>query len=144
MDIMTGVGLVSGIIVVAVMMLMGGDLHMFISEHGLIIIFGGSICATLIGMVQMFANMTDPAKLGPFMATALLATLYGALIANLFCLPIADKLHGKLLDEETNRTLIIDGILMIRDSKSPTLVREMLLAYLPEKHRDEEGEPVPA
>ena len=99
---------------------------------------------TLIGMVQMFANMTDPSKLGPFMATALLATLYGALVANLFCLPIADKLHGKLLDEETNRTLIIDGILMIRDSKSPTLVREMLLAYLPEKHREEEGEPVPA
>jgi chemotaxis protein MotA len=92
----------------------------------------------------MFANMTDPSKLGPFMATALLATLYGALVANLFCLPIADKLHGKLLDEETNRTLIIDGILMIRDSKSPTLVREMLLAYLPEKHRHAEGEPVPA
>src|SRR5256885_12291445 len=99
---------------------------------------------TLIGMVQMFANMTDPSKLGPFMATALLATLYGALVANIFCLPIADKLHGKLLDEETNRTLIIDGILMIRDSKSPALVREMLLAYLPEKHRQEEGEPVPA
>lgn len=73
---------------------------------------------TLIGMVQMFANMTDPSKLGPFMATALLATLYGALVANLFCLPIADKLHGKLLDEETNRTLIIDGILMIRDPRA--------------------------
>ena len=99
---------------------------------------------TLIGMVQMFANMTDPSKLGPYMAVALLATFYGAAVANLFCLPIADKLHGKLLDEETNRTLIIDGILMIRDSKSPTLVREMLLAYLPEKHREEEGEPVPA
>src|SRR6266581_3642340 len=195
MDIMTSVGLVSGIIVVTVMVLMGGDLHMFISEHAIIIIFGGSISATLIrfplsailhglplggkyaftmsrktarelvdelahldegakiyraigdcapafgmvgtlvGMVQMFANMTDPSKLGPFMATALLATLYGALVANLFCLPIADKLHGKLLDEETNRTLIIDGILMIRDSKSPTLVREMLLAYLPENQR---------
>ncbi|RTE88588.1 MULTISPECIES: MotA/TolQ/ExbB proton channel family protein [Bradyrhizobium] len=99
---------------------------------------------TLLGMVQMFSNMSDPSKLGPFMATALLATLYGAVVANLVCLPIADKLHGKLLDEETNRTLIIDGILMIRDSKSPTLVREMLLAYLPEKHRDTEGEPVPA
>ena len=99
---------------------------------------------TLIGMVQMFANMTDPSKLGPFMATALLATLYGALVANLFCLPIADKLHVKLVGEEINRTLIIDGILMIRDSKSPALVREMLLAYLPEKHRHEEGEPVPA
>jgi chemotaxis protein MotA len=99
---------------------------------------------TLLGMVQMFANMTDPSKLGPFMAVALLATLYGALVANLICLPIADKLHGKLVDEEVNRTLIIDGILMIRDSKSPTLVREMLLAYLPEKHRHEEGELAPA
>jgi chemotaxis protein MotA len=99
---------------------------------------------TLIGMVQMFSNMSDPSKLGPFMAVALLATLYGALVANLVCLPLADKLHVKLIDEETNRTLIIDGILMIRDSKSPALVREMLLAYLPEKHRETEGEPVPA
>jgi chemotaxis protein MotA len=51
-----------------------------------------------------------------------------------------------LADEEINRTLIIDGILMIRESKSPTLVREMLLAYLPEKHRGDEAEaePVPA
>src|SRR3954467_2854052 len=48
MDIMTGVGLVSGIIVVAIMVLMGGDLHMFISEHAMIIIFGGSIAATMI------------------------------------------------------------------------------------------------
>src|SRR3954463_7202329 len=100
---------------------------------------------TLIGMVQMFANMTDPSKLGPFMATALLATLYGALLANILCLPLADKLHLKLVDEEVNRTLIIDGVLMIREAKSPTLVREMLLAYLPEKHRHEdEPEPVPA
>jgi chemotaxis protein MotA len=257
MDIMTGVGLVAGMAVIATMVLLGGDLHMFISEHAVIIIFGGSAAATmirfplsvlmhglplgmkfaftmsrlsahdlvdelariaeiarkqgpvglekvetdepflakgiryvadgydldfirdnlerdrdnflmhlnegskiyravgdcapafgmigtLIGMVQMFSNMSDPSKLGPFMATALLATLYGALVANLLCLPIADKLHGKLIDEETNRTLIIDGILMIRDSKSPTLVREMLLAYLPEKHRHAEGEPVPA
>jgi chemotaxis protein MotA len=100
---------------------------------------------TLIGMVQMFANMTDPSKLGPLMAVALLATFYGAAVANLVCLPLADKLHLKLVDEEINRTLIIDGIMMIREAKSPTLVREMLLAYLPEKHRhQDEPEPVPA
>src|SRR6202162_3842379 len=68
---------------------------------------------TLIGMVQMFANMTDPSKLGPFMAVALLATLYGAVVANILCLPIADKLHGKLNDGEVNRTLIIDGVVML-------------------------------
>ncbi len=198
MDIATSLGLVAGAAVVATLMLMGGDLRMFVSDHAVIIIFGGSFSATLtkgirfvadgydaefirdnlerdrdnflthldegqkiyravgdcapafgmigtlVGMVQMFANMTDPSKLGPFMATALLATLYGAVVANLMCLPIADKLHLKLVDEEINRTLIIDGVLMMRDSKSPTLVREMLLAYLPEKHRHEEPEPVPA
>ena len=48
MDIMTSVGLVCGIIVVATMMLLGGDLHLFVSEHAVIIIFGGSIAATMI------------------------------------------------------------------------------------------------
>src|SRR5262249_58824706 len=57
---------------------------------------------TLIGMVQMFANMTDPSKLGPLMAVALLATFYGAPLANLLCLPIAAKLHLKLVHEQVN------------------------------------------
>jgi chemotaxis protein MotA len=48
MDIMTSVGLISGIIVIAIMVFMGGDLHMFVSEHAMIIIFGGSIAATMI------------------------------------------------------------------------------------------------
>src|SRR5689334_1870961 len=257
MDIATGLGLLAGAVVLSTLILMGGDLRMFLDTHAAIVIFGGSFAATLIrfplssifhglplgakfaftmrritqrelvdeiaglaeiarkqgplglekvevedpylakgirfvadgydaefirdnlerdrdnflthldegqkiyravgdcapafgmvgtliGMVQMFANMTDPSKLGPFMAVALLATLYGAVLANIICLPIADKLHGKLVDEEINRTLIIDGVLMIRDSKSPTLVREMLVAYLPEKHRSEEPEPMAA
>ncbi len=260
MDIATGLGLVAGTVVIATLIMMGGDFRMFYDIHAIIIIFGGSFAATLIrfplaamlhglplgirfafslrstgtrelvdqlaglaevarktgpvglekmipedaflakgvrfvadgydadfirdnlerdrdnflthldegqkiyraigdcapafgmigtliGMVQMFANMTDPSKLGPYMAVALLATFYGAAVANLFCLPIADKLHLKLVDEEINRTLIIDGVLMIREAKSPTLVREMLLAYLPEKHRhqdEDEEEPVPA
>jgi chemotaxis protein MotA len=95
---------------------------------------------TLLGMVQMFSNMEDPSKLGPFMAVALLATLYGALLANLICLPIADKLHVKLEEEEISRTLILDGILQIREAKSPALVREMLIAYLPDHHRAEMAE----
>src|SRR3954466_5497282 len=258
MDIATGVGLVAGVIVIATLILMGGDFRMFYDIHAIIIIFGGSIAATLIrfplvammhglplgmrfafslrstssrelvdelaglaeiarksgpiglekimpedpflakgirfvadgydadfirdnlerdrdnflthldegqkiyraigdcapafgmigtliGMVQMFANMTDPSKLGPFMAVALLATLYGALVANLFCLPLAHKMHVKVIEEEVKRPLIIDGSLMIRESKSPALVREMLLAYLPEKNRhDEEADAVPA
>ena len=92
---------------------------------------------TILGMVTMFANMSDPSKLGPAMATALLATLYGALVANMICLPLADKLHIKLEAEDISRSLIIDGILLLRESKSPSLVKEMLVSYLPEHHRAE-------
>src|SRR5262249_47627186 len=99
---------------------------------------------TLIGMVQMFANMTDPSKLGPFMAVALLATFYRAPVANLLCLPPPDQLHLQMVDEGSNRTLITDGVLMIRHAKRAALGREMLLAYLPEKHRHDEAETAPA
>jgi len=91
---------------------------------------------TLIGMVGMFANMSDPSSLGPFMAISLLATLYGALVANLICLPMADKLDKALNDFEVNGQLVIDGVIQIRESKAPMIIREMLQAYLPEKHRE--------
>ena len=91
---------------------------------------------TLLGMVQMFSHMEDPSKLGPFMAISLLATLYGALVANLVCLPIADKLQLKLEEEDVCRALVIDGVMQIREAKSPAVVREMLVAYLPVKHRE--------
>ncbi len=90
---------------------------------------------TIIGMVAMFAHMEDPSKLGPSMAVALLATLYGAVLSNMICLPLADKLHVKLEEEEISRTIIIDGLLQIRDSKSPTVIKEMLISYLPEHHK---------
>ena len=95
---------------------------------------------TLVGLVQMLSTMDDPSTIGPAMAVALLTTLYGAIIANLICLPISDKLGGKMKIEDINQTLIIDGVASIRDSKSPALIREMLTAYLPEKHRNEVAE----
>jgi chemotaxis protein MotA len=95
---------------------------------------------TILGMVTMFANMSDPSKLGPAMSVALLATLYGAFVANAIATPIGDKLHVKMEEEDIARSLIIDGILQIRDSKSPTLVREMLSAYLSQHDRHELAE----
>jgi chemotaxis protein MotA len=92
---------------------------------------------TLVGLVQMLANMDDPASIGPAMAVALLTTLYGALIANLVALPIADKLALKAKIEDLNQTLVLDGIMQVREGKSPALIKEMLKAYLPEKHREE-------
>ncbi len=90
---------------------------------------------TLVGLVQMLANMDDPSTIGPSMAIALLTTLYGALLSNLVCLPLVDKLDAKFDIEELNQTLVIDGVMQIRESKSPAIIREMLIAYLPEKAR---------
>lgn len=90
---------------------------------------------TLVGLVQMLANMDDPSAIGPSMAIALLTTLYGALIANIICMPIADKLASKFKIEELNQSLIIDGIMQIRDNKSPDAVKEALISYLPETAR---------
>ncbi|SFO49799.1 chemotaxis protein MotA [Cohaesibacter marisflavi] len=92
---------------------------------------------TLVGLVQMLAAMDDPSAIGPAMAIALLTTLYGSLISNIICIPITDKLDAKLDGEDLNQTLIIDGVMQIRENKSPNLIREMLLAYLPEKARNE-------
>ncbi|MCT4654617.1 MAG: MotA/TolQ/ExbB proton channel family protein [Cohaesibacter sp.] len=92
---------------------------------------------TLVGLVQMLAAMDDPSAIGPAMAIALLTTLYGALVSNVICIPIVDKLDAKLDGEDLNQTLIIDGIMQIRENKSPNLIREMLLAYLPEAARAE-------
>ena len=90
---------------------------------------------TLVGLVQMLSTMDDPSTIGPSMAVALLTTLYGAVIANLIALPISDKLSAKSKIEDISQTLAIDGILQIRDSKNPAIIKEMLMAYLPEKQR---------
>jgi len=90
---------------------------------------------TLVGLVQMLSTMDDPSKIGPAMAIALLTTLYGAVVANLVALPIADKLGLKSKSMDITSTLAIDGIMQIRENKSPNLIRELLISYLPEKHR---------
>lgn len=94
---------------------------------------------TLVGLIQMLATMEDPSNIGPSMAIALLTTLYGALIANLIAIPVADKLAAKLKDTELNQALVTDGIVQIRQNKNPNLIREMLLAYLPENARGPVG-----
>jgi chemotaxis protein MotA len=90
---------------------------------------------TLIGLVQMLASMSDPASIGPAMAIALLTTLYGALIANLVCLPIADKLALRSQQEQENRRIIREGAIGIAQGMSPMVLEEALKIYLAPKDR---------
>jgi len=93
---------------------------------------------TLIGLVQMLANMEDPKTIGPAMAVALLTTLYGAIIANAFALPLADKLELRSQEEKTNRTLILETISGIQEGMNPRVLEELLKAFLPEGKRANE------
>ena len=99
---------------------------------------------TLIGLVAMLANMSDPKTIGPSMAVALLTTLYGAMLATMFAIPLADKLALRSEEEGTVKKLIIDALLAIQSGQNPRVIESMLKTYLPESKRDEpvEDEPV--
>lgn len=93
---------------------------------------------TLIGLVQMLANMDDPKQIGPAMAVALLTTLYGAILANMFALPIADKLSVRSREENNRKSLIIDALLSIQGGQNPRVIENMLQTYLPQSRRKED------
>jgi chemotaxis protein MotA len=93
---------------------------------------------TLIGLVQMLSNMSDPAAIGPAMAVALLTTLYGAVIANAFASPLAEKLLLISASEKLNKALILESISAIQDGTNPRVMQQLLNAFLPESKRPQE------
>ncbi|GGF66286.1 flagellar motor protein PomA [Terasakiella brassicae] len=96
---------------------------------------------TLIGLVQMLANLSDPAAIGPAMAVAMLTTFYGAVLANLIAIPLADKLGIKIDNTKNTRALIIESVMQIHASQNPMVLQELLGVYLPGgKPPEEEGE----
>jgi chemotaxis protein MotA len=85
---------------------------------------------TLIGLVQMLANLDDPSSIGPKMAVAMITTFYGAVLANLFFIPMSDKLSGRNEEEITNMNIIFEGIISIREGEHPKLMEDKLKIYL--------------
>ena len=91
---------------------------------------------TLIGLVQMLSNMKDPSSIGSGMATALITTFYGSLVANLICIPLAGKLELRSRQESVSKMLIIEGVAAIQAGLNPRLVEEKLKTFLEPKQRD--------
>jgi chemotaxis protein MotA len=98
---------------------------------------------TLIGLVIMLQNMSDADSLGPAMAVALLTTFYGSLVANLFALPVADKLALRSDQEIAVKLLVIRGVMSIQAGDNPRIVQQKMLAFLNPQQRDiiESGNP---
>jgi len=90
---------------------------------------------TLIGLVIMLKNMNDPSTIGPAMALALLTTLYGALIANLVALPMADKLGLRSREELLLKMIVIKGVMAIQSGDNPRIVEQKLKTFLPNRVR---------
>ena len=92
---------------------------------------------TLIGLVQMLQSLDSPDSIGLGMATALITTFYGALLANLVFLPLAGKLGLRSKKETLQKEMVTEGVLAIARGESPTAVRERMHAYLSAKQREE-------
>ena len=85
---------------------------------------------TLVGLVLMLGTLDDPASIGPSMAKALLTTLYGALIANLFFIPWSNKVKTYSKDEVLYKQMILEGIIAIQSGDSPQIVKRKLSVFL--------------
>lgn len=90
---------------------------------------------TLIGLVQMLSAMDDPKSIGPSMAIALLTTMYGAILANVICIPLAQKLGNKSASEAQNNELIIQGVMFIQSGGNPRLLSDLLASFVSPKNR---------
>ncbi|MBO6214561.1 MAG: motility protein A [Lachnospiraceae bacterium] len=96
---------------------------------------------TLVGLVNMLQNMSDPSSIGPSMAVALLTTLYGSLIANWLTGPVSAKLAVNNAIEMQVRTVAIEGLLSIQAGENPRVIEEKLKTFLPPSVRGSVGTP---
>lgn len=87
---------------------------------------------TVIGLIVIMANLSDPSKIGPGLAVALITTLYGAAFANMFFIPISKKLSYRTTEEVTGMQIIKTGVISIVRGVNPNLIRERLNAHLDE------------
>ena len=95
---------------------------------------------TLIGLVQMLTDLDDPDEIGQGMATALITTLYGAMMANLLFIPMAGKLESSSQEEVLMKEVMIEGILSIQAGENPRIVEEKLTAFLASEETGTEEE----
>lgn len=98
------------------------------------------IIGTVMGLVNVLSNMDDPGSLGPAIAVAFLATLYGIGTANLLWIPIGAKLKNRSKMERLYRELALEGILALQAGENPGFIRQKLRVFLDQKTRAAEVE----
>ncbi|MCI9071851.1 MAG: motility protein A [Lachnospiraceae bacterium] len=94
---------------------------------------------TLVGLVNMLNNMSDPSRIGGDMAVALITTLYGSVLANWLCTPVAGKLKAQNAQEMQLKEIMVEGLLSIQAGENPRVIEEKLKSFLAPKDRVTEG-----
>jgi chemotaxis protein MotA len=94
------------------------------------------IIGTVMGLVHVLENLSNPSTLGPAISAAFIATFFGVSSANLIYLPIANKLRELSTHEADARTMMIEGILSIQAGDNPRIVEEKLKTFLEPKERE--------
>ena len=92
---------------------------------------------TLMGLILMMVNLEDKSAIGPGMSTALITTLYGAIMANAVLMPISAKLEVRANEEALIKLIMIEGTLSIQSGDNPRIVRDKLIAFLDPAQREE-------
>jgi chemotaxis protein MotA len=88
------------------------------------------IMGAVIGLIDVMNNLTDPSQLGAGIAVAFVATIYGVGLANLFLLPVSNKLKSLAMEQVAYHEMVIDGIAMIADGDNPQIITSKLEGYL--------------
>ena len=88
------------------------------------------IIGTVMGLIKVLSDLQDPNKLGPSIAVAFTATLYGVVTANLIYLPLASKIKSKTQDQVQLMEMQMEGIMALQAGENPQLVRKKLVSFL--------------
>jgi len=95
---------------------------------------------TLVGLINMLQALDDPSSIGPSMAVALITTLYGSMMANWICTPVASKLKVNNESEMQVKEIMIEGLLSIQAGENPRVIEEKLKSFLSPAERENLGE----
>jgi chemotaxis protein MotA len=88
------------------------------------------IIGAVLGLIHVMGNLADPSKLGPGIAVAFVATIYGVAVANLLFLPMAAKLKACVREAARFRAMLIEGIIAIADGENPRTIERKLAGYI--------------
>ena len=105
-----------------------GSAEVFESAGGFAPTIG--IIGAVLGLIHVMNNLSDPSKLGGGIAVAFVATIYGLMTANIFCIPFGTKLKHRLKEELLQKEMVIEGLIAIQNGENPHFIEQKLRAYL--------------